>query len=92
MVLDLCACHLVLKSCSILISLQFVEGIITIGLGIIGYFLLPDFPDKNKFLSREQTVLILKRVREDRGDHVPDEITTAKVLHHLSDWTLWAYG
>ncbi|KAK7036421.1 hypothetical protein VNI00_011618 [Paramarasmius palmivorus] len=69
-----------------------VEGVITIGLGIIGYFLLPDFPDKNKFLSREQTVLILKRVREDRGDHVPDEITTAKVLHHLSDWTLWAYG
>ncbi|EEB95841.1 hypothetical protein MPER_05129, partial [Moniliophthora perniciosa FA553] len=70
----------------------FVEGIITIGLGAIGFFLLPDFPDKNKFLSKEQTAVILRRVQEDRGDSLPDEINIQKVLHHLSDWTLWVYG
>ncbi|ESK87307.1 high-affinity nicotinic acid transporter [Moniliophthora roreri MCA 2997] len=70
----------------------FIEGLITIGLGIIGYFLIPDFPDRNTFLSAAQTRFILKRIEEDRGDHVPDKITTKKVLYHLSDWTLWVYG
>ncbi|KAI3618915.1 high-affinity nicotinic acid transporter [Moniliophthora roreri] len=70
----------------------FVEGIITIGLGLVGFFFLPDFPDRNKFLSKEQTAVILRRVQDDRGDSVPDEINIRKVLHHLSDWTLWVYG
>lgn len=61
-------------------------------LGVLGFFLLPDFPDKNTFLSAERTALVLKRVEQDRGDSVPDEITFKKVLTHLSDWTLWAYG
>ncbi|KAJ8076726.1 hypothetical protein PM082_001149 [Marasmius tenuissimus] len=69
-----------------------VEGAITIFLGLVGYFLVPDFPDKNNFLSKAQTAFILRRVEEDRGDSIPDEITTRKVFHHLQDWTIWAYG
>jgi len=69
-----------------------IEGIITIFLGILVYFFVADFPDKNNFLSQEQTKFILKRIEDDRGDSVPDQITLQKVLHHLGDWTIWVYG
>jgi hypothetical protein len=71
---------------------QIIEGAITMFLGVIGYFIMPDFPDKNTFLTPEQTALVLKRVELDRHDSVPDPITFTKVMHHLQDWTLWAYG
>lgn len=36
--------------------------------------------------------MVLKRIEDDRGDSVPDELTAKKVFTHMSDWTLWAYG
>ncbi|TEB30320.1 MFS general substrate transporter [Coprinellus micaceus] len=69
-----------------------VEGVITIGFGVIGWFFLPDFPDQNRFLTAEQTGIILSRVETDRGDSVPDDFTTQKVYGHLRDWKIWAFG
>ncbi|KAJ6631604.1 major facilitator superfamily domain-containing protein [Mycena sp. CBHHK59/15] len=69
-----------------------IEGSVTLFLGIISFFLLPDFPESNTFLSQEQTALVLQRVEDDRGDSVPDQLTFKKVFKHLGDWTLWAYG
>jgi len=69
-----------------------IEGAITIALGLVAFLYIPEFPDKNKFLSEEQTKLVLSRVESDRGDAIPDKLTLAKVLHHLSDWTMWAYA
>ena len=56
------------------------------------WLIIPDFPDKNTFLSRKQTSLVLKRIEDDRGDSTPDKITFRKVVHHLGDWPSWAYG
>jgi len=72
--------------------LQIIEGLVTLASGIVTWFFIPDFPDQNKFLTDEQTTLVLKRIDEDRGDAVPDELTAEKVRRHLLDWTLWAYG
>ncbi|KAF9529668.1 major facilitator superfamily domain-containing protein [Crepidotus variabilis] len=69
-----------------------MEGIITLFLGIMAFLFIPEFPDQNNFLTPEQTALILKRIDDDRGDALPDPLTTQKVLHHLKDWTIWAYG
>ncbi|KAF9265660.1 MFS general substrate transporter [Marasmius fiardii PR-910] len=69
-----------------------VEGAITIALGALAYFVIPDFPDRNTFLTKAQTVFVLKRIKEDRGDSIPDDMTARKVLHHLRDWTIWMYG
>ncbi|KDQ28221.1 hypothetical protein PLEOSDRAFT_61618 [Pleurotus ostreatus PC15] len=69
-----------------------IEGAITIALGIVLFYALPDFPDKNTFLTPEQTAFVLKRVEDDRGDSIPDKITFKKILTHLGDWTIWAYG
>ncbi|KAJ8488534.1 hypothetical protein ONZ45_g13922 [Pleurotus djamor] len=69
-----------------------IEGAITIVLGACLFVALPDFPEKNKFLTPEQTAFVLKRVEDDRGDSIPDAITFKKVMLHLSDWTIWVYG
>ncbi|KAF7377848.1 putative transporter C11D3.18C [Mycena sanguinolenta] len=69
-----------------------LEGIATIVLAILNHLFIADFPEKNTFLTPEQTKLVLHRIEVDRGDAVPDEITMQKVLHHMADWTLWAYA
>ncbi|EAU91672.2 hypothetical protein CC1G_09354 [Coprinopsis cinerea okayama7 len=69
-----------------------IEGAITVFLAIITFLFIPNFPDENRFLTKEQTEFVLKRIDDDRGDALPDEITFAKVMKHLGDWTLWAYG
>ncbi|KAF9018282.1 MFS general substrate transporter [Hymenopellis radicata] len=69
-----------------------IEGIATVGCSFLGFFFVPDFPDKNNFLTEEQTKIILRRVEDDRGDSVPDGITRSKIVHHLKDWVLWAHG
>jgi hypothetical protein len=43
-------------------------------------------------LTKEQTEFVIKRINDDRGDALPDEINLSKVLHHMKDWTIWAYG
>ncbi|KAF9464980.1 major facilitator superfamily domain-containing protein [Collybia nuda] len=69
-----------------------IEGAITLFLGVISWLFIPDFPDKNRFLSPEQTAFVLKRIEDDRGDSIPDKVTMQRIKKHLSDWTLWAYG
>ena len=71
---------------------QIIEGAITIGFGIIAWFFLPNFPDQNKFLTREETRLVLQRVEQDRGDSIPDVLTKEKLLSHLLDWKVWTFG
>lgn len=69
-----------------------ILGLITIALGIISVFLIIDFPDKNKFLSREETEMIMYLLDKDRGDAVPDQMTRGKVIKHMTDWRVWCYG
>ena len=71
---------------------KIIEGVVTVALGLACWFLIPEFPDRNTFLTKAQTAFVLKRVEDDRGDSVPDEITPRKMLHHMGDWKLWAFG
>ncbi|KAF7361774.1 putative transporter C11D3.18C [Mycena venus] len=68
-----------------------IEGILTLVLGILTLLFAVGFPQSNKFLSEKETKFVLARVQEDRGDALADDMTVAKVLHHLCDWILWAY-
>ncbi|KAK2463121.1 hypothetical protein APHAL10511_004776 [Amanita phalloides] len=69
-----------------------IEGSVTLLLGILAYLFIPEFPDRNTFLTSQQTAIVLKRIEEDRGDSIPDPLTRQKLLFYLSDWTLWASG
>ncbi|SJL14804.1 related to putative tartrate transporter [Armillaria ostoyae] len=68
-----------------------VEGAATMIFGIASWIFIPDFPDRNTFLTAEQTALVLRRIEEDRGDALPDSLR-GKVLLHLSDWKLWIFA
>jgi hypothetical protein len=70
----------------------FVEGLLTIALGIVAWFIIVDFPDKNKFLSPKETRFIIDRVNVDRGDGDADAITGKKVIKHLLDVQTWMFG
>lgn len=69
-----------------------ILGSLTILFGIMAYFLVVEFPYKNKFLTPEETQFVLDRVNADRGDAIPDEITAKKVLKHLGCWRTWIFG
>ncbi|KAF5393375.1 hypothetical protein D9757_000508 [Collybiopsis confluens] len=72
--------------------LQVIEGALTIVFGGIAWLFLPEFPDNNTFLNKEQTKFVLQRIEEDRGDALPDIVTIWKILRHLADWKIWVYG
>jgi hypothetical protein len=74
-----------------------VECTATIGIAIVGYFLVIGFPDtmlaSNKlqgFTQREQRI-ILDWIDRDRRDPKPDKLTCAKFREHVANWELWVY-
>ncbi|KAF8633402.1 hypothetical protein AX17_004573 [Amanita inopinata Kibby_2008] len=69
-----------------------IEGAVTVAFGLASWKCLPDFPDKNRFLSADQTAWVLRRIDEDRGDSTADAITLAKVMSHVADWKIWAFA
>lgn len=51
-----------------------------------------DFPDKNKFLTPEQTFIVMERIRRDHGSAEHEPMTVRKLLGALGDVKLWLYG
>ncbi|KXG46962.1 Major facilitator superfamily domain, general substrate transporter [Penicillium griseofulvum] len=72
-----------------------VEGAITSGICLIGWFIIIDFPTQaDTFLEPEEKEFIVARINNDSGDAEEDPITMERVLHHLKDWKLyvWAFN
>ncbi|KAI0526416.1 major facilitator superfamily domain-containing protein [Xylaria bambusicola] len=73
-----------------------IEGILTVLLGIAGYWLLVDFPDSDrknwKFLSEQERAWVVNRVNADRGDAETPKFRLGHFLRAGLDWRLWAYG
>jgi hypothetical protein len=49
-----------------------------------------DFPDKNKFLTSEETALIKERVERDSSDAAHDPLTLKNALEYACDLKLWS--
>jgi len=69
-----------------------IYGCITAFLGIISYWLIADFPDKAKFLTKEEIAVVTDRIDKDRGDSVPDSLTWQKAFNYILDWKLWSFA
>ncbi|KAK4032899.1 general substrate transporter [Parachaetomium inaequale] len=73
-----------------------IEGIMTVLLGCIGYWLLVDFPDASRqnwaFLGAREREWICARVNADRGDVKPQPFSLAKYLRAGLDIKVWAYA
>ena len=79
-------------------DLPSVEGAATLGIAVLGYFLVIGFPDhmlasgKYSGFTQRELEIVLNRVERDRGDAKADKLTKEKVLRHVADWKLWVYG
>ncbi len=62
------------------------------GLGIIAFFLIVDFPDKSTFLTHEEKAFVIDRIHRDRGDALPDRLDFAAFKAHISDFKVWCFA
>ncbi|KAI9670888.1 MAG: hypothetical protein M1817_003773 [Caeruleum heppii] len=73
-----------------------MEGIITCLIGIAGYWLLVDFPDKAhkswRFLNDREIRFIINRVNKDRGDAAVEPFSMARFLVAGTDVKIWGFA
>ncbi|KAK4232010.1 general substrate transporter [Podospora fimiseda] len=73
-----------------------IEGIITVLLGIGGYWLLVDFPDSKRdnwsFLGSEEKEWVCARVHADRGDVKIQPFSLVKYMRAATDYKIWLYA
>lgn len=67
-------------------------GLVTIVAGLCGFVFVQDFPDKNKFLTEEQTAFVLSRIDKDRFNAEYDHWTMAKFWSYTLDIHLWIFA
>ncbi|TID27674.1 high-affinity nicotinic acid transporter [Venturia nashicola] len=65
-----------------------LEGIATFVVGCAAYFLLHDYPDTAKFLTKEERKEVQRRLEHDRG-MLADEFATKYILDAFKDWKIW---
>lgn len=74
-----------------------VQGAITMSIGVVTYFWIPDFPENasrtSLFLSPLETAHVLRRIDEDRKDAgAPEPLTARAVLEPFLDPKLHAFS
>ncbi|PWZ01819.1 MFS general substrate transporter [Testicularia cyperi] len=72
-----------------------IEGLATVVLAIVAYFVILDFPDKaveKGFLNPTERDMILTRIERDRADSKPDPLTWKKAGKYATDIKIWLYG
>ncbi|KAF5356139.1 hypothetical protein D9756_004072 [Leucocoprinus leucothites] len=68
-----------------------LEGLATVIIGVISYFIIQDFPDTAKFLSEKERVFIVRRLQSDHKFSAAGEKFHLKyVWRSLKDWKTWA--
>lgn len=73
-----------------------VQGIIACLIGIVTYWWMVDFPEKAGnsfcFLSESEIELAMERIRDDRGDVIPDPFSWKKIFVHFLDPKLYGFS
>lgn len=76
--------------------LFFIEGYLTVLVGIFGMFILPNFPSgPARWLTPAEHALARKRMEEDAEGHGTAEPTSSDfsdVLSMMTDWRTWLVG
>ena len=70
-----------------------IEGLITVVVAVVGWFLIMDFPEqarnKKKFLTPEEVDIMINRVDADRGDAHIEKFSIRQYLQNTLDWKAW---
>lgn len=68
-----------------------VEGAITVGIGILAFIVVVDFPEskRNKFLSAEEKVALRARLEAERGSVEGEQVNWKVIVETVKDWQVW---
>ncbi|KAK4226822.1 major facilitator superfamily domain-containing protein [Podospora fimiseda] len=67
-----------------------LEGLLTIVVGIVSFWMVYDFPDEARFLSDEDRVRVVRRLKFDKQSSAEHESYHNSALwDSLKDWKMW---
>ena len=70
-----------------------LEGLATVLIGIASYWLVHDFPDDAKFLSEDDRLRVLRRLKADgQSSAEHEEFKMAYFWASVKDWKTWAFA
>ena len=80
-----------------LLTPQKFEGIITCLAGIIGYFMIVDFPELSakkswNFINEREAAFVVARIEKDRADAIPTSFSIAPYLKNALDLKVWGFA
>ncbi|KAI9737320.1 MAG: hypothetical protein M1835_003286 [Candelina submexicana] len=66
-----------------------IEGLITVLFGIASKFLIPDWPEQARFLTREEKALTKRRLLHDVGGAQMNSLNKYSLKIIMTDWKIW---
>ncbi|KAK6002901.1 hypothetical protein QM012_001651 [Aureobasidium pullulans] len=70
-----------------------LEGLVTVVVGILSYWMVHDFPDKATFLSADDRARVIRRLKEDQqasAEH--EEFKMTYFWQSVTDWKTWCFA
>ncbi|TKA66846.1 hypothetical protein B0A49_07218 [Cryomyces minteri] len=71
------------------------QGALSCALGVVTYWWMVDFPEDAhcsfRFLSKEESEVVVGRIQKDRGDAQPEKFALGKVLVHAKDVKVYGF-
>lgn len=66
-----------------------IEGAVTVLIGVMAFFIIPDWPETAKFLKPEERTLLLSTLHEDSGPAVMNRLDKKAMKRAFSDWKIY---
>ncbi|KAB5551027.1 major facilitator superfamily domain-containing protein [Coniochaeta sp. 2T2.1] len=67
-----------------------LEGLLTIVIGVVSFWMVHDFPDEAKFLSDDDRVRVIRRLKLDKQSSAEhEEFQMTYLWAALKDWKMW---
>ncbi|THW49406.1 pantothenate transporter liz1 [Aureobasidium pullulans] len=70
-----------------------LEGLVTVIVGIVSYWMVHDFPDQATFLSPDDRARVIRRLKEDQqasAEH--EEFKMTYFWQSVTDWKTWCFA
>jgi MFS family permease len=68
-----------------------LEGILTLIIAAVAFFVINDYPETARFLTEEERVEVVRRLHEDRSA-LADEFGMQYFWDALKDWKIWVHS